>query len=142
MLSDQPIIVPSIIGVDANGDILAFDDLENKFIVLHFMDADCSQCKATLPDMQMVVQHAQADLDIELLSVGMGYSYSNWLSIIEEQMPSGTFVYFKGDKSPLVKELSLHSMPTIYILNKKREIKAGPLSHPDDLEDALHELLN
>ncbi len=121
-------IAPNLIMVDTLGN---FDALNNYFqkdyIIILFWDSDCQTCQKEIKKLQKL--YHSTEFNFSVFAVGTDANLDVWKKYIREH--NLDWVNVNGSKSMTQDYHNLYniySTPTIYILNKQKQIIAKQLS--------------
>jgi thiol-disulfide isomerase/thioredoxin len=121
------------------GSFFDLHDLQSKFIVLYFWDAECGHCKKATPVMYEAAQKIKSK-DVEVIAVSLQFGVEGkvkWINYINENK----FYDWTNAWNPYdykFKELyDVSSTPQIFILDKDKKIIAKRIG-PEQVEEIIN----
>lgn len=125
--------------INSNGDVLEFNTLEGKVIVVNFWATWCPPCIAEMPSFQKLYDGYQDKVVFLFVASDEEKKVVTFLNKNEYTLP----VYFEVTNRPA--EMQSNSLPTTYIINRKGEIvvnKTGAVDwNSNRIKDLLEELI-
>ena len=126
--------------VNGEGDIVNFESLEGKVIVVNFWATWCPPCIAEMPSFQKLYDAYKDDVIFLFVASDEENKVAKFLSKNDYTIP----VYFEASNRPA--EMQSNSLPTTYIINRNGEIvvdKTGAVDwNSNKVKELLDELIN
>jgi thiol-disulfide isomerase/thioredoxin len=117
---------PDIDIVGHNGERFILSAMDSEYALIVFWATWCSHCQAVMPDLSGI--HDKKDLyNMEIIAIAVDTSQKAYEKYLQENQ-FGWINYFSplGWDSKPAKDYSIFATPTMFLLNRKREIIAKP----------------
>jgi len=125
--------------VNNEGDIVNLESMDGKVIVVNFWATWCPPCIAEMPSFQKLYDAYKDDVVFLFVANDKENKVAAFLNKNDYTIP----VYFEASNRPV--EMQSNSLPTTYIINRKREIvvdKTGALDwNSKKVKNLLDELI-
>jgi len=130
---------PNVIGekakdiklITADDKIINLYQIQSDYTIMVFWEPNCGHCKKTLPKLHEIYTHLRWELDwkIEVLAIYTQVKEKEeWMKFIEDKgMEDWINAYDPYGWSKFRDKYDIYSTPTIYVLNKNKEIIAKRL---------------
>jgi len=121
-------IAPSFQIKDINGSIVSLQSIKSDYVLIIFYASWCTHCKQILPEIKMLYEK-QSQKKFETVAISIDTIKSDWENFVK----SSKFNWInccelKGWASKVAVDYFLYATPTMFLLNKKREIMAKPIT--------------
>lgn len=113
--------------------------LHNRFIVLYFYDPDCGHCKKSTPVLRELYQRLK-EKDVEVVGACIVTDIDKWKNYIKDFKLNWVNLADPYYQSNFRADYDIKSTPTIYILDKNKEIIAKRLG-VDQIEDFINRMI-
>lgn len=115
-------IAPDIKMPNANGDVVALNNLSNRYLLIYFYNYDCPLCDKVTPEIRKIVSRYDY-LDIGVLAVCLGDNYDKWVEYLTTKKISGWNNFFdKETINQIALKYNLSHTPTLFLLNNEKII--------------------
>jgi hypothetical protein len=129
------LIRPNLIGKKAEniimdsyqGKFVSLYDIEKEFTILYFWEPDCGHCKESTPKLKAFYDK-QHEYTFEIFAVCTTAEKAKWTKYIEENKLMWINGWDPERRSHYDYYYNIQSTPTVYILDKNKEIIAKKLS--------------
>ena len=132
-------IAPEIVLVDSMMRPIQLSNLHNRFIILYFFDPDCSHCKKATPQLSRLY-HELKSKDVEVFAACTVTDIDKWKKYIRSNnldWVNGIDPYYHSNFRA---DYDVKTTPTIYILNKDKEIIAKRLG-VEQIKDFIEQMI-
>ena len=101
----------------ADGSSIDLFDISTEYKVLYFYRPNCGVCGQTTPQLASIYNRYKELLDMEVVAVNLGKSYSEWINYISTIGTQWENVRgIDGDSGDIYGSYYLESIPAIYLL--------------------------
>jgi len=114
-------------------------EIESKYLVLLFWEADCGHCKTAVPELYKIYERSLKNLNVKVLAVSTLFGEDGkikWINFVNE---NGLYDWINA-WNPYSYEFKLKydvvTTPQIYILDENKKIIAKRIS-PEQVEDII-----
>jgi thiol-disulfide isomerase/thioredoxin len=125
--------------VNSEGEVVNFESLKDKVIVVNFWATWCPPCIAEMPSFQKLYDAYKDDVIFLFVASDEENKVAKYLSKNDYTIP----VYFEASNRPV--EMQSNSLPTTYIINRNGAIvvdKTGAVDwNSNKVKDLLDELI-
>jgi thiol-disulfide isomerase/thioredoxin len=119
---------PPITFTDENGQPKELGSIDRELVAVIFWASWCPHCVAMMPEL-MKLYEAPGLPPFEILAISIDTSATEWEKSVQELgLPWINYAELKGWNSRAVKDYSIYATPTMFLLNRKREILARPVN--------------
>ena len=116
---------------DTEGSLKSISDVKSDYTLLVFYSALCSHCRETMPKIQQALQMTDSTR-ISFFTVCTDGLTDAWKAFLTEmKMGNWTNVLDAKTDSDIQKKYATWNLPTLYLLNKNKEIVAKRLKSED-----------
>ena len=116
---------------DTEGALKSISDVKSDYTLLVFYSALCSHCRETMPKIQQALQMTDSTR-ISVFTVCTDGLTDAWKAFLTEmKMGNWTNVLDAKTDSDIQKKYATWNLPTLYLLNKNKEIVAKRLKSED-----------
>ncbi len=118
------------------------NDIEARFTILYFWEADCGHCKTTTPALQQAYARMKGK-GVEVLSVHVINSIEGkekWVDFINEHQMYDWINCWSPYSNEFRKLYNLQSYPQLFILDKEKKIVAKRIT-PEQAESIINNLI-
>lgn len=117
------------------GTLISLYDINTKFTIVFFWEADCSHCKKATPKLYEIYERLK-DKGLEVMSVHMLNDMKEWASFInKKELYDWINVWNPGNHQYKV-PFGIESSPVLYLLDKDKKIIAKRIS-PEQAENVI-----
>lgn len=121
-------VAPNLVLQDMDEKPQALNDMQNEYTIIYFYDPDCGHCKKETPVVKSFVDSTQFDVGVYSVSadssVTKNINYINEVGIQDWTNTNGTRTY----GIQYLKRYDAYTTPTIYVLNRRKEIIAKKIN--------------
>jgi len=122
-----------------DGTLLHIGDIDSEVILVLFWASWCPHCEEMIPDLKKAYNDS-ALLDFEVLSISIDTSSMDYSNALAGQAASWiNYSDFKGWDSTPANDFSIYATPTMFLVDRNRNILARPVSIAD-LRNALRNI--
>ncbi|HNW76409.1 MAG TPA: thioredoxin-like domain-containing protein [Bacteroidales bacterium] len=123
---------------DTKGRIVNLANLKSEYTLLIFYSSECTHCAEMLPRVKAMYD-TQKPARLEIVAVSLDTDRNAWLNFIKEGKYNWINVSdLKGFESPAADRFNIYATPTMFLLDKDKNILAKPISY-SELEQVLRE---
>jgi len=118
-------VAPNMMMLDSNNQVVSMYAMNARFLIILFWDPDCGHCKEEIPKIKEYYDENKVRYGLEIFAVCADTSLSKWKSAIRTR--GMNWINVNGPRSLTGNyhdQYDIISTPTIYILNRKKEIIA------------------
>lgn len=127
---------PNLIGKTApdlkiptrTGEFARLHDIESQFVILYFWEPNCGHCKKVSPEIWDIYQKYNRD-QLEVFAVYTQNDKQEWMDYLNKHEFDWINVYDPYYISNFRQKYDIYSTPTIYLLDKNKEIVAKRISY-------------
>lgn len=130
----------NIEGKDLQGKKIPLFSLNENYIVLFFYETSCHFCEAIFPEMKLNYPEWKKK-GLEVYSVPVNRDYDGWKILSKEQNFPWINVMDTLHLDSLKSAYKISVSPTIFILDKSRNIVSSRLVRPDGINEWLEQNL-
>jgi thiol-disulfide isomerase/thioredoxin len=118
---------PDIEIVDIRGEKFKLSSMENEYALIVFWATWCTHCQAIIPDLSEIYDNKDL-YNLEIIAVAVDTSRKAYEKYMQSNKPSW-INYFSplGWDSKPAKDYSIFATPTMFLLDRNREIVAKPM---------------
>ena len=125
---------PAINLVDIHQNSVTLNDSSSEYLLLVFWASWCPHCLQLLPRLTDI--YSNNDLDLEIIAISIDSNKEDHLKAIEE----GAFPWvncsdYKGWNSQAAIDYNIYATPTMFLLNKERNIITKPITYNELMID-------
>jgi peroxiredoxin len=132
-------IAPEMVLRDTLNRPVRLSTIQNRFIVLYFYDPDCGHCKKATPKLRNSYERLKQK-DVEVIGACTVTDIDKWKNYIRENHLSWINAADPYLQSNFRADYDIKSTPTIYILNKEKEIIAKRIG-VEQIEDFIDRMI-
>ena len=119
---------PAINMVDVNQSTVTLNSSSSEYLLLVFWASWCPHCIQLLPQLSNI--YSNNDLDLEIIAISLDNNQEDHLKAIEEgDYPWINCSDYKGWSSPAAVDYNIYATPTMFLLNKERNIITKPITY-------------
>jgi len=119
---------PAINMVDVNQNPVTLNSSSSEYLLLVFWASWCPHCIQLLPQLSNI--YSNNNLDIEIIAISLDNNQEDHLKAIEEGgYPWINCSDYKGWSSPAAVDYNIYATPTMFLLNKERNIITKPITY-------------
>jgi thiol-disulfide isomerase/thioredoxin len=127
---------PQIEITNINGNKFQIENIESELVLILFWASWCPHCNAMIPGLKELYED-QALTDFEVLAISIDTSATDYgIALAEHATGWINYSELKGWDSKAIIDYSIYATPTMFLLNRDRNIIARPTSIID-LKNAL-----
>jgi thiol-disulfide isomerase/thioredoxin len=118
-------VAPNMVMMDTLGRLISLYNLDFNYTIVLFWDPDCGHCEKEIPKLKEYYEKNRERLGLEIFAVCSDSSMVKWKNAIKKK--GTTWINVDGPRrltGNYHDEYDIQSTPTIYILNRKKEIIA------------------
>jgi len=118
-------------------------DVQAKYTILYFWEADCGHCQESTPVLHQIYSRLQAK-DVEVISVHVINSVEGkekWVDFVNENQLFGWINCWSPYSNEFRSLYNLQSYPQLFVLDKEKKIIAKRVT-PEQAESIINNLLN
>jgi len=133
---------PDITMQERSGKSVSLHSIQADFIVLYFWRYDCGHCQKTLPDMKAFYEKYNSQ-NVKLISVCTKFTdelQKCWEYIDEKEIGNWYHLSDQYHRSRYMTVYAIKSTPTIYILDKNKEIISKRIG-PEQLTEVMDKII-
>ena len=126
---------------DEYGEIYKLSDFENELLIIDVWASWCSNCVATFPKWNSLIDKYSINKNIHFVSVCADDNQNKWYKTIQKYKPKGKHLYVgtKGFDSKFIKSFEIVAIPQYIIIDKESKIISITTSIMD-VEKALENI--
>jgi peroxiredoxin len=118
---------------------IRLSSIESRFIVLYFYDPDCGHCKKTTPKLRSSYPRLK-QMDVEVIAACTETNIEKWKDYIRDNKLEWINAADPYLQSNFRADYDIKSTPTVYVLNKDKEIIAKRIG-VEQLEDFISRMI-
>jgi thiol-disulfide isomerase/thioredoxin len=121
------------------GQYIRTNDIQARFLVIMFWEADCGHCKKAVPEMHEIFQRLK-DKDVKVAALHMISSIEGkrkWVDFVNEHQLYDWINVWSPTNHDFRERYNVYSTPVIYVLDKNKKILAKRLA-PDQVEEVIN----
>ncbi|MCD4729534.1 MAG: TlpA family protein disulfide reductase, partial [Bacteroidales bacterium] len=127
---------PEFVITDINGTELNLKDIKSDYTLLLFWASWCSHCADALPKIHDIFTGTERK-DLEILAISLDTEKEEWVNAVELLDFTWTNCSeLKGWDSKVAIDYNVYATPTMFLLDKKKNILAKPITF-NELNAAL-----
>ncbi len=133
---------PDIIMQERSGKSVSLYNIQADYIVLYFWRYDCGHCQKTLPDMKAFYDKYN-DKNVKLISICTKFTdemQKCWEYIDEKEIGHWYHLSDPYHRSKYMSVYAVKSTPTIYVLDKNKEIISKRIG-PEQLVEVMDKII-
>ena len=118
-------------------------DVQAKYTILYFWEADCGHCQEAIPVLHQIYSRLQ-DKDVEVISVHVINSVEGkekWIDFVNDNQLFGWINCWSPYSNEFRSLYNLQSYPQLFILDQEKKIVAKRVT-PEQAESIINKLLN
>ncbi|MFU8842890.1 MAG: redoxin domain-containing protein [Bacteroidales bacterium] len=128
---------PEITLPDRNGNQVSLSSFRSDYTLVIFWASWCPHCIEILPDIHKLYKESINSSKMKVLSVSIDTKMEDWVQILSRDNYVWTSVSdLKGWESPAAIDYNIYATPTMFLLDKAKNIVAKPITR-SELVDAL-----
>lgn len=121
-------IAPDIIIKDINGEMAVLSQQDHEYAVVLFWATWCPHCKSMIPELQKWYNEERT-VDMEIFAVSIDTSKTEWQNfVLGNQLPWINCNESEGWNGKTATDYNLYATPTMFIVDKNRQILAKPIT--------------
>lgn len=122
---------------DRDGNMLSLNKISSEYTLVIFWASWCNHCLATLPKIHNLYKSSIDPRKMEIVAYSIDTSKNDWLEAIDAGAYSWVNVSeLKGWDSKAAVDYNLYATPTMFLLDKDKNIVSKPITF-DELKVAL-----
>jgi thiol-disulfide isomerase/thioredoxin len=129
-------IKPNIIGKKApslklptiNNEFASLQDIDSKYTILYFWEPGCGHCKTVTPKLWEIYKKYNRD-QLEIFAVYTQVNREKWMEYINDKGFDWVNTWDPQHTSNFRQKYDIYSTPTIYLINKDKEIIAKRIDY-------------
>ena len=120
--------VPNIILPDVNGNEIDLSNIKSEKILILFYASWCPHCKTTITQLSKLYTN-QKIKNLEILAVSLDENKDDWIKFINENNLNWLNVSdLKSWSGKTVRDYFIYATPTMFLVDKNREIISKPMT--------------
>lgn len=128
---------PDFIIPDENGQEVKLSKIKSDYTLIIFWSSSCPHCNEMLPKIQNICDSSINEKKMQVITVSIDTEKEEWITALR----NGNYSWintceFKGWDSQVAIDYNIYATPTMFLLNKKKEIVAKPITF-NELKEAL-----
>jgi peroxiredoxin len=132
-------IAPEMILRDTLMNPVRLSSIKSRFIILYFYDPDCGHCKKTTPKLVNSYQRLKQQ-DVEVIAACTETDIEKWKKYIKDNKLVWINAADPNLQSNFRAEYDIKSTPTVYVLNREKEIIAKRIG-VEQIEDFISRMI-
>lgn len=130
---------PDIVIEDISGNKTNLKDIDDEYLLVFFWASWCPHCSSMVPDIKQMYDSPELP-DFEVLAISIDTSATDYSQALAEHATEWmNYSELNGWDSKAAVDYSIYATPTMFLLDRQRNIIARPVT-PADLYNALKEL--
>jgi len=128
---------PDFTTLDENGEPIRLDKIKSNYTLIVFWSSSCPHCNEMLP---MIKNLCESSIDVkkmQVITVSLDTKKDEWITALE----AGNYPWIntsdlKGWDSEVAVDYNIYATPTMFLLNKNKEIVSKPITF-NELKQSL-----
>ena len=126
---------PEIESPDAKGKMVKLSAIQSEYTLVIFWSSECGHCAEMMPKIKQIYDN-QKPKRMEIYSVSIDTSKVEWTTFLKEEKLNWINVSdLKGFNSKSADEYNIFATPTMFLLDKEKNIIAKPVSYRELEQD-------
>jgi thiol-disulfide isomerase/thioredoxin len=131
---------PEITLPDRNGNQVTLSSFKSDYTLVIFWASWCPHCIEILPDIHKLYKESINSSKMKVLSVSIDTKMEDWVQILNRDNYVWTSVSdLKGWDSPAAVDYNIYATPTMFLLDKAKNIVAKPITRSELIEALIKE---
>ncbi len=128
---------PEFIIPDENGQQIALNKIKSDYTLIIFWSSSCPHCNDMLPLINNICESSIDEKKMQVITVSLDTDKDAWIAALKNGNYSWTNTSeLKGWDSQVAIDYNIYATPTMFLLNKNKEIVAKPITF-NELKEAL-----
>jgi thiol-disulfide isomerase/thioredoxin len=126
---------PEIESTDAKGKMAKLSAIQSEYTLVIFWSSECGHCAEMMPKIKQIYDN-QKPKRMEIYSVSIDTSKVEWTTFLKEEKLNWINVSdLKGFNSKSADDYNIFATPTMFLLDKEKNIIAKPVSYRELEQD-------
>lgn len=128
---------PEFTTPDQNGESIRLDKIKSDYTLIFFWSSSCPHCNEMLPMVKNICESSIDEKKMQVITVSLDTNKEEWVNALEAgNYPWINTCDLKGWDSQVAVDYNIYATPTMFLLNKSKEIVSKPITF-NELKQAL-----
>ena len=128
---------PAFTNSDQNGEPIRLDKIKSDYALIIFWSSSCPHCIEMLPMIKNICKSSIDEKKMQVITVSLDTKKEEWIAALNGgNYPWINTCDLKGWDSQLAVDYNIYATPTMFLLNKNKEIVSKPITF-NELKQAL-----
>lgn len=128
---------PAFSTSDRNGELIKLDKIKSDYTLIIFWSSSCPHCIEMLPMVKNICESSIDEKKMQVVTVSLDTKKEEWITALDAgNYPWINTCDLKGWDSQVAVDYNIYATPTMFLLNKNKEIVSKPITF-NELKQAL-----